>query len=801
MNINKCILISIFLIANCLLPTANCFADQHKIDSLKAELKTAKESKNKIKLYIRIGDEYEYYKNNQKAIKYYELALELSEKLTEKYTYKKKHLKNVYKNLTGKSSLYIGMVYEKNGNYDEALKYFQSSIKIYEVTDNKGRLADCYNSIGNVYIRKGDYSIAIENYQKSLKIAEQIENSQKISKCLNNIGVIYQCMGNYDLSIEYYKKSIDISEKLNDKEGISYALNNIGNIYYKQSEFIKARIYYQRALKINKEINNKKGLSRCLNNIGIINKNIGNYQQAIINYKDALKINEEIKDKIGMSSCLINLGNVYLILGNFRDAIQSVKRSIALAREIGAKNEIKGAYDSMAKIYAKMKNFEKAYQYNQLYSEIKDTIFSEESSRQLHEMEARYQAEKKQQEIEKQQIMLEKKDAEIKQQEAEAGRQKAQRNAFICGFILIFVLAIVIYRSYRQKKKANVLLAEQNVEINQQKEEITVQRDEIEKNRDEIAQKNEDITDSINYAVRIQTAMLPTEDYIKEIIPPTESGLASHFILFKPKDIVSGDFYFITKIKKYLVAAAVDCTGHGIPGAFMSMLGTASLNEIINNEEITQTDQVLNELRNYIIKSLQQKGFLHEAKDGMDIALVVINTETNMLQFSGAINSLYIVRKDRKEVGSRQSNYAKASLDKSAVGNKEKVGNRQSAVGKNLKSQIPNPNSLIQSFNHSLIEIKGDKMPVAIFDNMTNFTFHEIQLQKGDSLYIFSDGYADQFGGEQGKKFKYSQFKELLLSIQAQSMEEQKAILAQTFEDWKGDLEQVDDILVMGIRI
>ncbi len=281
-------------------------------------------------------------------------------------------------------------------------------------------------------------------------------------------------------------------------------------------------------------------------------------------------------------------------------------------------------------------------------------------------------------------------------------------------------------------------------------EKVKERTKEVVAQKEEIQQQQKEITDSILYAERIQRAVLPSDDYVKKI-------LGEHFILFKPKDIVSGDFYWVAKIKKWLIIVAADCTGHGVPGGFMSMLGVAFLNEIVNNEEITQANYALNELRSYIIKSLQQTGKKGEAQDGMDIAFIAIDVNTNKMQFAGANNPLYMIRKNANTNG---------------------------------QTDI-------------LEETKGDKMPIGIqiIADLPSFTNHEIQLTKGDTIYIFSDGYADQFGGPQGKKFKNKQFKQLLIDIHKKDMTEQNAIFNKTFEDWKGELEQVDDVLVMGIRI
>jgi serine phosphatase RsbU (regulator of sigma subunit) len=290
--------------------------------------------------------------------------------------------------------------------------------------------------------------------------------------------------------------------------------------------------------------------------------------------------------------------------------------------------------------------------------------------------------------------------------------------------------------------------AEAYEKIEAQKEEIIAQRDEIEaqrdyvtQQRDQIAKQKQNITDSIQYAKRIQSAVLPPADQISE-------SLSDHFILFKPRDIVSGDFYWMRQIDHYVVITAADCTGHGVPGAFMSMLGVSFLNEIVRRKDITKASDVLNELRKYVKTSLRQTGKDGEAKDGMDMSLCVVDLKNYHLQYAGAYNPLYLFR------------------------------------------------------DKELIERKADKMPIGIHINeKETFTNHELELKKSDVIYLFSDGFPDQFGGVNGGKFKTKQFKKLLMEIHQKPMDEQKNILDNTLIEWQGNHEQVDDITVIGIKI
>jgi serine phosphatase RsbU (regulator of sigma subunit) len=308
----------------------------------------------------------------------------------------------------------------------------------------------------------------------------------------------------------------------------------------------------------------------------------------------------------------------------------------------------------------------------------------------------------------------------------------------IIALILVSGLVYYIYRGYKIKKEANIKLEEKNRLISAQKDEIQKQKEIAESQRDLISYQKKHITDSIQYAKRIQTALLPSLELFSDEI--------DHFVLYKPRDIVSGDFYWVAKIDGQQMVIAADCTGHGVPGAFMSMLGVSLLNEIILNRKIIQPDQVLNILREYIIQSLKQVVQTSGIKDGMDMCVCLIDFRKNKMQFAGANNPLWI--------------FADGQLN----------------------------------------EIKGDKMPVAIHDNMPPFTNHVVDIKKGDTFYIFSDGYADQFGGPQQKKILSKNFKMLLQKVQNLPMLEQGAKINEFFEEWRKELEQIDDVCVIGIR-
>lgn len=337
----------------------------------------------------------------------------------------------------------------------------------------------------------------------------------------------------------------------------------------------------------------------------------------------------------------------------------------------------------------------------------------------------------------------------------------------IFAYIMYVVLAVLLVWGIVKYNTRRLQLEKIRLEgiVQERTAEILKQKKEIENQRDQIAAQKKDITDSIVYASRIQQAVLPTDKILSEQVP-------EHFILFKPRDIVSGDFYWITQKGKRTYIVAADCTGHGVPGAFMSMLGMSFLNEIVLKSDINEPAQILNELREHVITQLRQTGEENETKDGMDLSLVIIDRERNVIQFSGANNPMYVVRPLTEE---------------------EK---------KNPVPEAQLPRGTVRNENYELMQVDADRMPIGISAYLDKpFSQAELPLVSGYALYLLSDGYEDQFGGPQGKKFLSRAFKRLLLQIQDKPMEEQKMILDRTIEEWKGDLDQVDDILVIGFRL
>jgi len=690
----------------------------------------------------------------------------------------------------------IGIIYEEMGQYKKALEYFKNSLKIAEEINDKSGISAALNNIGLIYDYQGDNTNALKYYKESLDIETEIGNREGISNGTINIGTVHQKLGDYTKAIEYFNKSLAISKEIGDDYGVAISFNNIGEVHELQGNYKKALEYFEKSLALDEERGDKDDIAISLMNIGNVNIHLNNDSVALKYLEKALNISEEIGDQSNVANSLSCIGRIYIkqkqyssalhqftkvltlhtelgeedkiaddyikigeinfILKNYSEAEKNSIKGLQLAQKFGIKKDIKTASEILAKTYAKQKKFEKAYKNHVLYKETYDSIFTRESRNKLNAIESRFE--------------LAKKELEIKKQNEKIEQQRTQQKILIGGFLaILFAVIIAIIALIRIRKAKNIIdeqqkvIIESNEELKQINEElrttietVNIQKEEIEKHRDKIKKTNDEVTASIRYAKYIQNAILPRLEKRNRL-------LNEHFVFFKPKNIVSGDFYWVAEIEGRTIIAAADCTGHGVPGAFMSMLGVSFLSDIVNKEYITHPGVILRRLRKDVVNALQQKGDIGEQRDGMDIAVCSIDYNKLELQFAGANNPLYIVR----------------SRDKKPVKN----------------------SMITKSEDYYLYEIKGDRMPIALDEKMTRFTTIDIKLFKGDSLYMASDGFADQFGKDTGKKFMYKKFKELILKNCMFEMAEQHDKLGQSLSSWQGNSEQIDDILIIGVKI
>ncbi len=648
-------------------------------------------------------------------------------------------------------------------NQDSSRKYAQKGLEL-AVKQNKHQLqAKFLNYIGICYEIQGYYKKGLQHYFDALRINDSLNNKKEMAKNLNNIALVYDYLNDFEKSLEYHNNTLKIKKKLNNPVSLATTYINIAIININHKKAYKQGIeLLEKALVIFKKAGIPNGIAACHNNLGMAYSYMKNYNKALSHYKKALRIKKAIKNTEGRVVALRNIAEIYKAKGNTQIAKSKLKKSIELAKSNNLKKDIVTAHYLLFEIYRAEKNFELALKNYGVADSLNDTLLFEENKKHIAEIEAKYQNEKKAQQIK----ILNKEKA---LQQTELKQQRIINYATATGLLMLLLLSFLIYKRYRDKTKANTLLTEKNHQINQQKEEITAQRDEIESQRDEItAQRdnlhqqkqqlekaNNELTQSISYARFIQSAALPTKKVLDSIIP-------NRFILFIPQNIVGGDFYWATQKEGKSILAAADCTGHGVPGGFMSMLGMSLLNEIINKEGHTSPEIILNKLRDYLINALHQKSQAGSLKDGMDISIISIDRNQNKLTCAGANNPIFMI------------------------------------VPINGNKNIPE--RAVSNEKDMLQEIQVDKMPISIGYKMKKFTQKEFDLNTIKTIYLLSDGFADQFGGDKNKKFMRKNLKELLLNISEEPFHEQYKILQETFTAWKGSTPQFDDVMIIGLE-
>jgi tetratricopeptide (TPR) repeat protein len=678
-------------------------AQTREIDSLFTVLKTEKEDTNKVKTLNKLA--FYFYSNNPDstiliALKANTLATKLDWPIGE-----------------ATSLNCVGVGYWTKGDFSKALDSYAKALKIDKESGNKQLQARVLGNIGIVYQDQGDYPKALDYDFEALKMNEETGNKLLQANAYGNIANVYDIQNDYSKALDYYLKALKMDEEIGNRHGEMAQFENMANCYIQLNDYSQALDYIHKVLKINEEFADKQEEAKALNIIGIIYDKQGDYRNALNNYQKALKIGEEIGVKELLGALYGEIGHIYEQTDNFKESEVYLKKGLSIDSSIGEKDDVRLLDEYLSQLYESTGRYKLSLEWYKKSMILKDTLFNADKNKALTQKELTYQFDKKQAE--------EKAEQDKKDLLVAADKKKQQ---IITGFIsggLILVLASLGLLFSRFK-------------VTQKQKRI------IERQKALVEEKNKDIIDSITYAKRLQSAILPPISLVKQYFPQS-------FILYKPKDIVAGDFYWMQKVSKLdgkgdiILIAAADCTGHGVPGAMVSVVCSNAINRIVKETEVRDTGSVLDNVRDVVLETFSTSE--GEVKDGMDISFCAINRQANILEWTGANNPLWYIHKNK------------------------------------------------------LIEIAPDKQPVGIQDNPKPFTTHLVNIEKGDIIYLFTDGYADQFGGPKGKKFKYKQLQEKLLAIAHLTMEEQKKALEETIETWKGSLEQVDDILVMGIKI
>ena len=720
-----------------------------QVDSLFQVLRKTKNDSVKANIYELIAINY---RESQKDTAFY-------------YNQKAIDFANLSKNYYSIAIAYreYALTAQANDDYPLAVSYYQKALKTFESAKNKEEAANINNDLGVVYYYAGDYEQAKIYFEKSGIQRIEIGDSIGAGQSFNNTGIMCDISGNPTGALKLYIRALTIYESAKDTALQIGTMTNIGLIYFGQKNYVDALKIYEKQQFLAKKINNKKLLGVALSSAGTALDMLNKLDEARKSYYKALELFVEINDKPMIAQCYTNLSTNYDLTNEDDKSLDYALKSIQIKKEIGSMGKIAVSQISAAKIYFKKGNyslakkyynealtnatntnyveyiikshqglyktfeklgdFKSAFHHQNNYILLNDSVTNKDNAEMISEMEKKFQSEKKEKEI-----ALLNKTNEIKDMElAKAGEESKRKSiqlygAIAIGFVLLIFVGVVV-RNNRLRKKANLLLAQKNAEILHQK--------------NIVEEKNKEISDSITYAKRIQEAILPSRFSLTE-------HLKNGFVFYKPKDIVSGDFYWLEKHKESIYFAAADCTGHGVPGAMVSVVCANALSKALLEENQTETGKLLDRTRELVVERFTKND--ENVKDGMDISLCRISN--NQLQWSGANNPLWIIRKNGKEVE----------------------------------------------------EIKANKQPIGKSEGYSPFTSHEVELNTGDTIYIFTDGFADQFGGEKGKKFMYKQLKELLLSNVHLEMNEQREKLNQAFITWQGSQDQVDDVCVIGVR-
>ncbi|TND09507.1 MAG: hypothetical protein FD123_1098 [Bacteroidetes bacterium] len=615
---------------------------------------------------------------------------------------------------TSKAKMLIDLGWEVSyGDLEKGMVYCKEGLALAQKLKYERGESAGWNALGTIYHDLGDYSKAISAHQTAIRLRRNQHDPTKLGKSYLNLAIVYYSMGDPRRCIEFLEQAVEQFKMGKLESGLCVTYNDMGTAYYDLDSISKAMNYFLLAEEIAQRLGHASYLSGSLGGIALCRAKTGDFAGADIAINEAIRMLRENQMEYDLITRLEALAIIRKSEKKYDAAIAAIQEAMTLTAKIGKTDSRKNQLFQLSEIYELSGKHDKALEVYKQYTALKDSLFGEKNQRHIREMDAEFDKEKREREIESL-----KHDKE--QQELIAQRQNLVITIAITALVFLIAVAILLFTRSKSRKRANILLTDQKAIIEE---------------------KNKSITDSINYAQKIQQALLPTPSEFNR------SGMREGFVFYRPKDIVSGDFYWMAVRGDSIFLAIADCTGHGVPGGFMSMLGAALLNEIINDKNLAEPAAILDLMREKVIVALRQSGTAGESKDGMDMVLWRFDKNEKQLVYAAANNSFYIIRDGK------------------------------------LLEQLP------------------DKQPVGYHAEQRPFKQHTVKLEAGDSLYGFTDGYADQFGGPQGKKLKYKRFQETLLKNWALTMDEQDKLLSRAFDTWQGNLEQVDDVLVIGIKI
>jgi len=676
-------------------------------------------------------------------------------------------------------------------NYQMALEYCGQAIDMMTDEGNESQMAEWMEAVADVYFENRVYYMAMERYHQAYARFHSEGDDVRAAYALMSVGDTYFAQNLEDVALQNFKKADSLFNENDCLEGRAEALSKIGRSELRNYQYDKAMQLFGNALKLAEQCKSptltaqayrymaevydmnddydqeekylnmavtKYRMSRDRFEMAKVYCQLGDMHfknedldKAYVNYISACNIFEAFGEIEDVAFVHNRLGRINFIQGDMATASREGRKALAMAQNYSWLAQETEALLLISDIFSKQNRVDSAYYYMSLFASASGELYQKKKSESFSEL----------------QVSLSTQEKEAALASAE---QTIQRNKTINWIIIVFSVIVALFLLYvalnfRKAKQMNAMLTKTNEEINQKNEEITRQKEIVDKVNDEVRLRNkeieainESINSSINYAGRIQRAMLPDQDFLKQ-------HFADGFVYFHPREVVSGDFYWFSEVKvqkapslfrrrgadedegSKLIMAVVDCTGHGVPGAFMSMLGDAFLNQIVNLQKITEPDKILEELNNLVFTTLQQD--TTENNDGMDAAIIVVDKAAHTLRYAGAKNPLILLQDGKVE---------KINGDLKSIGGIQKADDR-------------------------------------------SFTCHEIDITTPTTIYIYSDGYQDQFGGDHGRKFMAKRFRDMLVEISSLPFSEQSDVLYKRFTEWRGNIIQMDDTTVMGLKV
>ncbi|MFT4602480.1 MAG: serine phosphatase RsbU (regulator of sigma subunit)/tetratricopeptide (TPR) repeat protein [Arenicella sp.] len=614
----------------------------------------------------------------------------------------------------------IGRMFDRNSEFDNAVYHYKEALELYRSTGNKEGCAAVLNNLAIVYSSQGKERLAHESYSISMQIVELDTNLAEMARLSNNIGNLYKTMGDFESALFHFQRSIELKRELENWKGVGTSLGNLGALFMKMELFDSALVFFNESDSIFKTLDEPQSHSSTLNNLANLHIQFDQLDSAEQYALLALKLRRQENFAAGVSSSLNTLAQIELIRKNYNKAKTYCIEAFEIAEEIGSVVKQKEASKILYQIFKIEGNSSKALEMYETHILMRDSLVNEENTRAVvsQQYEYEYETKTKTDSIRNEQVK-EVAEANFAKKNAELKAKNTQQIALFIGLLVVAILGGIIYRKLKVTRKQKEVISQQKLQVEE---------------------KNKEILDSIHYAKRLQDAILP-------VVAEMEQKLKNLFVIYLPKDIVAGDFYWLETVGDDHYIAAADCTGHGVPGAMVSVVCSNALSKSLLEDNKQSPATILGRTRELVIRQFEKGG--GTVKDGMDISLAKINLKTGACEWAGANNPIWIVRD---------------GLDQ-------------------------------------LEEIKADKQPIGKFVDMAPFTNHSFLLNPGDQIYMFSDGFADQFGGEKGKKLKSKNLKNMVVQNSSESIKKQEEILTESFNEWMGEFEQLDDVCMIGFKM